>query len=83
MFQEEKAFEKLSSAVRRGWAKRHPLSNEQRAKVREMVIRQLEEDKNLTREQRQRKAQRRMRELILGKPDDSPEIRLCLERIRR
>jgi len=55
---EEELLEKFSHAVREGWAQRHPLTEQQRGLVRGAVEKQLREDKDLSPEERRKKAEK-------------------------
>lgn len=61
---EEEKFAKLESAVRKGWAKRHPLTSQQRNFFRAELKKQLTEDKDLSQEERRKKAEKRQKELM-------------------
>jgi hypothetical protein len=60
---EERALEKLSEAVRSGWAEKHPVSEKARLAVRSALQRE-EKEKKRSIEERRKKAEEKQRQLL-------------------
>jgi len=60
---EEEILEKLSEAVRTGWASKHPLTEKQRAGVREALQKQ-SKDRELSQDERRKRAEEQQKRIL-------------------